>query len=44
MSRDERLRSADYVIDNNGDRQHAQSETRRVYEQLCGDLESKAGK
>jgi dephospho-CoA kinase len=42
MSREERLRSADYVIDNSGDRRHAESETRRVYEQLCGDLERKA--
>lgn len=43
MSREERLRVADYIIDNSGDRQHAESETRRVYDQLCAELDRKSG-
>lgn len=42
MSRDERLRHADYVIDNNGDAAQLERETRRVYELLRADLESRA--
>jgi dephospho-CoA kinase len=34
MPREERLRYADYVIDNNGDLHQADEETRRVYERL----------
>ena len=41
MSREERLKAADYVIDNNGDRRKAEFETMRVYEKLRGDLEAK---
>jgi dephospho-CoA kinase len=40
MPREERLRYADYVIDNSGDRQAGQRETRRVYEALRRDLEA----
>jgi dephospho-CoA kinase len=44
MSREERLRQADYVIDNSGDRRAAELETHRVYEMLRADLaEKKAG-
>ena len=39
--REERLRAADYVIDNSGDRRHAEVETHRVYESLRADLEAK---
>jgi dephospho-CoA kinase len=38
MPRDERLQHADYVIDNSGDLQAAESETRRVYQALQRDL------
>ena len=38
MPREERLRQADYVIDNGGDENAAASETRRVYERLRADL------
>jgi dephospho-CoA kinase len=38
MPRAERLRYADYVIDNSGDLQAAEEETRRVYGALRGDL------
>ena len=41
MSREERLRAADYVIDNSGDRRAAEIETHRVYEKLREDLEAK---
>ena len=41
MPRDERLRQADYVIDNSGDEHAAEKETRRVYELLRRDLEEK---
>lgn len=38
MSREERLRNADYVIDNSGDLEHARLETRRVFALLRADL------
>ena len=38
MSREERLRYADYVIDNRGDLQAAKAETKRVFETLQRDL------
>jgi dephospho-CoA kinase len=38
IPREERLRHADYVIDNSGDREHLEQETRRVYELLRADL------
>jgi dephospho-CoA kinase len=38
MSREERLRYADYVIDNSGDLEAARAETSRVYEALRRDL------
>ena len=41
MPRDERLRAADYVIDNRGDAGALQKETRRVVELLRRDLEAK---
>jgi dephospho-CoA kinase len=41
MPREERLRHADYVIDNSGDERAALAETTRVYEALRGDLEQK---
>jgi dephospho-CoA kinase len=41
MPREERLRWADYVIDNSGDRAHLEAETRRVYELLRRDYEEK---
>jgi dephospho-CoA kinase len=41
IPREERLRHADYVIDNSGDREHLERETRRVYERLRGDLDAK---
>lgn len=41
MSREERLRHADYVIDNSGDEHAAFAETARVYELLQRDLETK---
>jgi dephospho-CoA kinase len=41
MPRAERLRQADYVIDNSGDARAAETETRRVYELLRRDLEAK---
>ena len=41
MPRQERLRHADYVIDNNGDEGAALAEATRVYELLCADLEAK---
>jgi dephospho-CoA kinase len=42
MPRQERLRAADYVIDNSGDRRAAEIETHRVYEKLREDLAAKA--
>ncbi|HSP14249.1 MAG TPA: dephospho-CoA kinase [Thermoanaerobaculia bacterium] len=44
MPREERLRAADYVIDNSGDRRSAEIETLRVYEKLREDLEKKKKK
>ena len=44
LSRDERLRAADYVIDNSGDRRASERETLRVYEKLRVDLEAKKRK
>jgi dephospho-CoA kinase len=41
MSREERLKLADYVIDNSGDRRSAEIETLRVYEKLREDLAEK---
>jgi len=41
LPREERLRHADYVIDNSGDDAQARAEVRRVYEALRGDLEAK---
>ncbi|HEV7241376.1 MAG TPA: dephospho-CoA kinase [Thermoanaerobaculia bacterium] len=41
IPREERLRYADHVIDNSGDRMHLERETRRVYELLRADLEAK---
>jgi dephospho-CoA kinase len=41
MPREERLRQADYVIDNSGDPEAGFAETLRVYEQLRADLEQK---
>lgn len=41
MPRDERLRQADYVIDNGGDRVQLEREVRRVWEALRGDLAEK---
>jgi dephospho-CoA kinase len=41
LSREERLRAADYVINNNGDRRSAEIETLRVYEKLREDLQKK---
>lgn len=41
MPREERLRLADYVIDNNGDERAALAEAAGVYELLCADLETK---
>jgi dephospho-CoA kinase len=40
LPRQERLRFADYVIDNSGDRTHLEEETRRVYELLRRDYEA----
>ena len=44
MPREERLRQADYVIDNSGDERAAETETRRVYELLRRDLVEKKQK
>jgi dephospho-CoA kinase len=41
IARDERLRYADYVIDNNGDVANLESETRRVHAELLADLGKK---
>ena len=38
IPREERLRYADYVIDNSGDREHLEREVRRVYDLLLEDL------
>jgi dephospho-CoA kinase len=40
LPRQERLRFADYVIDNSGDRTDLEEETRRVYELLRRDYEA----
>ena len=42
IPREERLRHADYVIDNSGDREQLERETRRVWELLRADLRAKA--
>ena len=41
MPREERLRFADYVIDNSGDARSAEAEARRVFEALENDLAKK---
>jgi dephospho-CoA kinase len=41
MPREQRLRHADYVIDNSGDREQALAKTRAVYENLRRDLGAK---
>jgi dephospho-CoA kinase len=41
MSREERLRNADYVIDNSGDRRNAEIATHSVYDKLRADLSKK---
>ena len=41
MPRQERLRHADYAIDNGGDARSAEVETHRVFEALRGDLAEK---
>lgn len=41
IPREERLRYADYVIDNNGGRAQLEEETKRVYAHLLADLEEK---
>jgi dephospho-CoA kinase len=41
MPREERLRHADYVIDNSGDARQAEIETHRVFERLKADLAAK---
>lgn len=43
MSREERLKNADYVINNSGDRRSAEIDTHRVYEKLRADLQAKKG-
>ena len=43
LPRQERLRHADYVIDNSGDLAAARRETERVYERLRDDLQNKKG-
>lgn len=44
MPREERLRHADYVIDNSGDTAQGLAETARVYEALRADLAQKKGR
>ena len=44
MPREERLRHADYVIDNSGGGEAGFAETLRVYERLREDLETKKGR
>lgn len=41
ISREERLKNADYVINNSGDRRSAEIDTHRVYEKLRADLQTK---
>lgn len=41
LGREERLKHADYVIDNSGDVARLESETRRVHAQLIADLQKK---
>lgn len=43
LPREERLRHADYVVDNSGDVEQARREVARVYERLGEDLEKKKG-
>ena len=43
LPREERLRRADYVVDNSGDVDHARAEVGRVYAGLRADLEKKKG-
>ncbi|HEV7489138.1 MAG TPA: dephospho-CoA kinase [Thermoanaerobaculia bacterium] len=44
LPREERLRYADYVIDNSGDLQQAEAETRRVFAALQRDLGTRASR
>ncbi len=44
IPREERLRHADYVIDNSGDRAHLENEVRRVYASLLEDLRTKTSR
>jgi dephospho-CoA kinase len=44
MPREERVRHADYVIDNSGDPEDGFAETLRVYERLLDDLAQKKGR
>lgn len=44
MPREERLRQADYVIDNSGDVRQGEMETQRVYDALRSDLAKKTTK
>ena len=44
LPREERLRQADYVIDNSGDAEAGFAETLRVYERLRADLDEKKGR
>jgi len=41
LASEERLKHADYVIDNSGDVAHLESETRRIHAQLIADLQKK---
>lgn len=41
LAREERLKHADYVIDNSGDVAHLEGETRRVHAELLADLQKK---
>ena len=41
MSREDRVKQADYVIDNSGDRRAAELETHRVYAKLRADMAAK---
>lgn len=44
MPRGERLRQADYVVDNSGDVKHGRAETARVHARLLADLAEKKGR
>lgn len=41
MPREQRLRAADYIIDNNGSREETAEQVRRTHEKLRGDLAAK---